>query len=63
MYYAQLGGEISLVRQVSVPTDAYFFLAVIAQTLLPSKLKSGESMMTYGPQRILRQFRFDQGAY
>lgn len=47
---------------LDVPVDIHFLLDVIAPTSLSSKLESGESMMTYNPQRKLRQFGYDQGA-
>lgn len=60
-YLCQSSGEISLVHGTSVRTGAYFLLAMIAPTFLPSKIESGESMMTYNPYQILWQFGFDQG--
>lgn len=54
LFYAQSSGEISFMPRASVPTGAHFHLALIMLILLPSKLKSGESMMTYSPQWMLR---------
>lgn len=36
-------------------------LAVLTPITLPLKSKSGEAMTIYSPQRLLRQFGFDQG--
>lgn len=61
LFYAQLSREISLKPRASVPTSVQFLLGMIAPTLLPSKLESGESIVTNIPQRMQRQFWYDHG--
>lgn len=41
-----------MVSEEDVPVCAYFLLAMIAPTLIPSKLESGETMVINSPQRI-----------
>lgn len=62
LLFAKLSEEISLVPRGDVPIGAYFLLALIALELFPSKLETGESMMSYSPQQILQKFGFDLGA-
>lgn len=38
------------------------FLAVLTPITLPSRSESGEVLTTYSPQRLFRQFGYDQGA-
>lgn len=46
----------------NIPPKILFLLAVVALSLLPSKLETKESVASYNPQRMLRQFNFDQGS-
>lgn len=46
----------------NIPPKILFLLAVVALSLLPSKLETKKSVASYNPQRILRQFNFDQGS-
>lgn len=59
LFFTQSSKEISLVHREDMLIGAYFLLAVFTPMLLPSKFESGESMMTYRPQRILCEFGFD----
>lgn len=47
LFYAESSKEILIVPWGGIPIGAYFFLVVIAPTLLPLKLESGESMTSY----------------
>lgn len=62
LLFVELSEEIWLVPQRDVQIGVYFLLAVIAPILLPLKLESGESMPSYSPHQILRQFGYNQRA-
>lgn len=61
--YAQSSGVVSLTPRSSTRAGVHFLLGVMVLTLLPSKLETGESMVTYSPKCILRQFGYDQGTF
>lgn len=44
-----------------MPVGLQYLLGVLALTLLRSRLESGDAMVAYSPQRVLRLFGFDQG--
>lgn len=60
-FYAQLSREVLLEPQLSTLVGIQFLLVMIAPTSLSLKLESGESMITYSPQHMLRHFDYDQG--
>lgn len=63
MYSPKSGDEPKSLRaRLSLPDGLKLLLAVLMPNMLPSKSESGEVLVTYSPQRLLRQFEFDQGA-
>lgn len=47
LFYAKSSGKILMVPREDVLVSAYFLLATNAPTLLPLKLESDESMISY----------------
>lgn len=45
-----------------IPLKVRLLLGVVARSLVPLKLESGEGTMIYNLQRVMRQLRYDQGA-
>lgn len=59
---AKLPILIAKLPRADIPSTATFELALVAPALLPTKLDIEETVANYNPQRIMRQFGFDQGA-
>lgn len=58
--FSRMRLEVTLVSRSLVPTKAQFFLGVIAPTLLPFILESKDGVTVYNPQRVMRQFDYEQ---
>lgn len=63
LLFVESSEEISLVPPEDVPVGAYFVLAVITPTRLPSKLESGESIMSYSASRSFNGLGMIRGQY
>lgn len=51
---------MKLTPRDNIPKEVCFLLAVVGPALLPA-LETKESMTSYNPQQIMRQFGFHQG--
>lgn len=60
MFYSDSSKDVSMVPRTNIPHAVLCFLAIVAPVLLPSKLDMKESVASYRPQRILKQFGFDR---
>lgn len=61
-FYSQTSEVRSLRHRSSLPEELKSFLALLTPITLHSRSESGEVLTTYSPQRLLRQFGYDQGA-
>lgn len=69
-FYSGLGGvsshplktflDIMLMPMEAIPVKASFWLGIVAPTLLSSNCKSKEGVVSYNPQRVMRQLGYDQ---
>lgn len=48
-------------ERLTLPEELKMLLAVLTPTTLPLNTENGEALTSYGPQRLMRQFGFDQG--
>lgn len=60
--YQEESREVTLVPRIDIPPRILFFLTVVAPVLIPSKLESNRTIISYNPQGIMKQFGFDQGS-
>lgn len=62
LYSPEVNEGRSLRERSALPEELKMLLAMLTLTMLPLKTESGATLTTYSPQRLLRQFGFDQGA-
>lgn len=60
LYLKASGGETrSLEARSDLPGGLEVLLTNVPPVTLPQRFENGETLMTYSPQRLLRQFLFD----
>lgn len=57
--FGELNEEINLVPLEACSLKALTLPMMMAPTLLPCKLESGECISVYNPQRVLQQLKYD----
>lgn len=62
LHFEGEGGTLKLTPGDKILKKVCFMLALVAPTLLSAQLETKESVTSYNPQQIVRQFAFDQKA-
>lgn len=63
LFYPESSGVVLMEPRADIPLTIYFLLAIVAPTLLPSKLEERESVVIYSPKGFYDNFASTKGPY